>query len=46
MRWQEVGFLWHFIGFSVLALVILFGLAATAFLLCFVLDRFGPNREQ
>jgi hypothetical protein len=46
MQWQEIGFLWHFIGYSTLAIVILSGLAVTAFLLCFVLDRFGPKREQ
>ena len=46
MRWQEVGILWHLIGYSFLALVVLSGLAATAFLLCFVLDRFGPKPEQ
>ena len=46
MRWQEIGFLWNFIGYSILALAILLGLAATAFLLCFALDRFGPNRDE
>lgn len=46
MQWQEIGFLWHFIGYSVLALVILSGLAVTALLLCFMLDRFGPKGEQ
>lgn len=46
MHWQEVGFLWHFIGFSALALVLVLGLAVTAILLCFVLDRFGPKKEQ
>ncbi len=46
MQWQEVGFLWHFIGYSILALVILLGLAATAILLCFVLDLFGPKGKQ
>jgi hypothetical protein len=46
MHWQEVGFLWHFIGYSILAMVILFGLVATAFLLCFVLEHLGPKGEQ
>ncbi len=46
MHWQEVGFLWHFIGYAVLAFVILLGLAATAVLLCFVIDKFGPKEEQ
>lgn len=46
MRWQEIGFFWHFIGYSILALVVLSGLALTALLLCFVLDRFGPKKEQ
>ncbi len=46
MQWQEIGFLWHFIGYSVLALVILLGLAVTAILFCFVLDVFGPKGEQ
>jgi hypothetical protein len=46
MHWQEVGILWHFIGYSVLALVLLLGLAVTAILLCFVLERFGPKGEQ
>ena len=46
MHWQETGFLWHLIGYSILALVILLGLAATAVLLCFVLDHFGPKEEQ
>ena len=46
MRWQEIGFLWNFIGYSILAFVILLGLAVTALLLCFVLDRFGPNRNE
>lgn len=46
MRWQETGFLWHFIGYSILALVILLGLAATALLFCALIDRFGPKGEQ